>query len=49
MPSRDVFPGQRRLQTKQDELRRLQRENARLLQDVEFLKEAAAYFARESR
>ena len=46
---RDVFPGQGRLPTEQDELRRLQRENQRLQQEVEFLKKASAYFARESR
>ena len=46
---RDVFPGQGRLPSDQEELRRLQRENARLQQEVEFLKRAAAYFARESR
>lgn len=46
---RDVFPGQGRLPTEQDELRRLQRENERLSQEVEFLKKASAYFARESR
>lgn len=32
-----------------DELRRLRRENARLKQEVEFAKKAAAYFAKESR
>ena len=31
------------------ELRRLRRENARLRQEQEFLKKAAAYFAKESR
>jgi transposase len=46
---RDVFPGQGHLPTEEEELRRLQRENARLQQEVEFLKKAAAYFARESR
>jgi len=46
---RDIFPGQGHLPTEQEELRRLQRENARLQQEVEFLKKAAAYFARESR
>lgn len=46
---RDVFPGQGRLPTEQEELRRLQRENERLQQEVEFLKKASAYFARESR
>jgi transposase len=45
----DVFPGHGRLPSDQDELRRLQRENARLQQELEFLKRAAAYFARESR
>lgn len=46
---RDVFPGQGHLPSEQEELRRLQRENARLAQENEFLKRAAAYFARESR
>ena len=46
---RDVFPGQGHLPTEQEELRRLQRENGRLQQEVEFLKKAAAYFAKESR
>lgn len=45
----DVFPGQGRLPTEQEELRRLQRENQRLSQENEFLKKAAAFFARESR
>jgi transposase len=46
---RDIFPGQGHLPTEQEELRRLQRENARLQQENEFLKQAAAYFAKESR
>jgi transposase len=46
---RDVFPGHGRLPTAEEELRQLQRENARLQQENEFLKRAAAYFARESR
>ncbi|MHB0948869.1 MAG: transposase [Gemmatimonadaceae bacterium] len=46
---RDVFPGQGRLPTEQEEWRRLQRDNARLQQEVDFLKKAAAYFAKESR
>ncbi len=46
---RDMFPGQGRLPTDQEELRRLQRENTRLQQEVEFLKKAAAYFAKVSR
>ena len=45
----DVFPGHGRLPSDQEELRRLQRENARLQQELEFVKRAAAYFARESR
>ena len=45
----DVFPGHGRLPSDQEELRRLQRENARLQQELEFLKRAAAYFARGSR
>lgn len=48
-PPADVFPGQGRLPSDEAELRRLQRENARLQQEVSFLKSAAAYFARESR
>ena len=32
-----------------EELRRLRRENARLKQEVEFAKKAAAFFAKESR
>ena len=46
---RDVFPGPGHLPSEQEELRRLQRENARLQQELEFLKKAAAYFATESR
>ncbi len=37
----DVFPGNGRLPSDQEELRRLQRENARLQQELEFLKRAA--------
>ncbi len=48
-PARDVFPGQGRLPSEEEEMRRLRRENARLQQEVSFLKSAAAYFARESR
>lgn len=35
-------------ETAEQELRRLRRENARLKQEVEFAKKAAAFFARES-
>lgn len=48
-PPRDVFPGQGRLPAEPAELRRLQRQVARLQQENEFLKKAAAYFAKESR
>ena len=48
-PLADVFPGQGRLPSDQEELRRLQRENHRLQQENSFLKSAAAYFAKESR
>jgi transposase len=48
-PPTDVFPGQGRLPSDDEALRRLERENARLKQEVAFLKSAAAYFARESR
>ena len=41
-PPADVFPGQGKLPSEQEELRRLQRENARLQQEVAFLKSAAA-------
>lgn len=48
-PPADVFPGHGRLPGDEAELKRLERENARLRQEVAFLKSAAAYFARESR
>ena len=48
-PPADVFPGNGRLPSEEDEVRRLRRENARLQQEVAFLRSAAAYFARESR
>lgn len=45
----DLVPGPGRLPSGPEELRRLQRENARLAQENEFLKKAAAYFAKVSR
>ncbi len=45
----DVFPGSGHLPSQEDELRRLQRENERLRQERDFLKKAAAYFAKDSR
>ena len=47
-PASDVFPGQGRLPSDEEAMRKLERENARLRQEVAFLKSAAAYFARES-
>jgi transposase len=46
---RDVFPGKGKLASAEEEVRRLQRENAVLRQEREFLKKAAAFFAKESR
>jgi transposase len=45
----DVFPGNGRLPSDEEEVRRLKRELARAQQEIAFLKSAAAYFARESR
>ena len=48
-PAADVFPGHGRLPRDEEELRQLRRENARLQQENDFLKKAAAYFAQEGR
>lgn len=45
----DVFPGQGRLPSQEEELRRLRREVETLRQERDFLKKTAAYFARESK
>ena len=45
----DVFPGNGRLPSEEDEVRRLKRELARAQQEIAFLKSTAAYFARASR
>lgn len=57
----DIFPGHgrkrviskaepsQRVLTQEEELRRLRRENERLRQERDFLKKAAAFFAKESR
>ena len=45
----EVFPGNGKLPSSEEELRRLRRENATLRQERDFLKKAAAFFAKESR
>ncbi len=45
----DVFPGNSHQPRPDEELQRLRRENERLRQERDFLKTAAAYFAKESR
>ncbi len=45
----DVFPGNGRQPSAEEDVRRLQRENATLRQERDFLKKAAAFFAKESR
>jgi len=46
---RDGFPGNGPPPGSEAEVRRLQRENAVLRQERDFLKKAAAFFAKESR
>lgn len=43
-----AFPGQGKQKPDDEELTRLRRENARLKRELEILKKAAAYFAKES-
>lgn len=45
----DSFPGNGKLSRRDEDFRRLQRENQLLRQERDFLKKAAAYFAKESR
>jgi len=45
----DVFPGNGKLATKDEEIRALRRELEVVRQERDFLKKAAAYFAKESR
>lgn len=45
----DVFPGTGKLSSQDEEVLRLRRENEVLRQERDFLKKAAAYFAKESR
>ena len=44
-----AFPGHGKQKPEDAELARLRRENAQLCEELEILKKAAAYFARESR
>ncbi len=48
-PATEVFPGNGNVTGQEAEMARLRRENARLAQENQFLKKAAAYFAKESR
>jgi transposase len=51
-PPEEIFPGQRRgagLASRDEEVRRLQREVARLTEERDILKKAAAFFAKEAR
>ncbi len=48
-PPADVVPGHGRLPSEAEEVRRLEREVARLKQELAFVKSAAVYFAWESR
>jgi len=45
----DLFPGNGKLTTQGEEIRRLRRELEVVRQERDFLKKAAAYFAKESR
>lgn len=45
----DMFPSNGHQPSQDEELQRLRRENERLRQERDFLKKAAAYFAKESR
>ena len=48
-PLTDVFPGHGNRPAEEAELERLRRENAQLKEDVEILKKATAFFAKEHR
>ena len=48
-PRSDAAPGQNAIESPEQELRRLRRENVVLRQEREFAKKVAVYFAKESR
>jgi transposase len=45
----NAFPGSGKLKPEDDELRRLKRENANLKKEIEILKKAAVYFAKNQK
>ena len=47
--AREVFPGNGKLTSSDEELRRLRRENAQLREERDILKKATAFFARDTR
>lgn len=49
LPPGEVFPGNGNVSSDVEEIRRLRRELERVTQERDFLKKAAAYFAKESR
>jgi transposase len=48
-PGQEIFPGQGRFSSRDEEVRRLKREVAHLQEERDILKKAAAFFARTTR
>jgi len=48
-PAHEIFPGQGRLPSRDEEVRQLKREVARLTEERDILKKATAFFARTTR
>ena len=48
-PAHEIFPGQGRLPSRDEEVRQLKREVARLTEERDILKKATAFFARSTR